>query len=370
MNIIILAENFKKGLSIVLRGVTNKSTLPILSGVMMQVNESGLELLSTDLEISFKVKIGAKVKEKGEIVVPAKLLYDLISGLPVGPMNLLVEKQILKLSSGGVKAEITGQSAKEFPSLPVAQKKSMSIDVEEFRKKIDRVSLSAVRDDTQPILSGILWSFDEKKIQLVATDRYRLGVDVLSKLKIGEKMRGKKLILPARALQELSRVLSDGQIRSMGVEFDEDNQQVLFIAETVEMVSRLIAGDFPPFEQILPTAYEVKVEVGREELLEAVKRASLFAGEGANIIKLEMKNNQLVVKAESSQMGSSETVLEVKLEGEGLEVAFNSRYLVDFLGSVDSKTVVMESEGGLKPGVFKVDGESFVQVIMPIRLQS
>jgi DNA polymerase III subunit beta len=369
MKITVLAENLKRGLGIVLRGVTSKGSLPILSGVMMKVSSEGLELLTTDLEISFRVKIGVKVKEEGEIVVPAKLLFDLVSGLPVGPVDLTVEKQTLNISGGGVKTDIVGQAAEEFPSLPKSKGKVIKIAVDDFRKRVDRVAVSAARDDTQPVLSGILWKFGKDKIHLAATDRYRLGVDVMSGLNLDEKMVGKNLILPARALQELSRVLSDGQIRELGVEFDEDNQQVVFVAESVEMVSRLIAGDFPPFEQILPSDHKVRVEIEREELLEAVKRASLFAGDGANIIKLQILDNKLQVKGADSQKGRSESQIPVKAEGENVEMAFNSRYLLDYLGAVSDDSIFLESEGELKPGVFKIKDKGFVQVVMPIRLQ-
>ena len=369
MKITILAENLKRGLGIVLRGVTSKSGLPILSGVMIKVTSDGLELLTTDLEISFRVKIGVKVKEEGEVVVPAKLLFDLVSGLPVGPVEMEVEKHVLKIDGGGVKTEMVGQAAEEFPSLPRSKGKELKISVSEFRKRVDRVAVSAARDDTQPVLSGVLWKFGKNKVELAATDRYRLGVDVMSGLKLSEEMEDKKLILPARALQELSRVLSDGQIREMGVEFDEDNQQVVFVAESVEMVSRLIAGDFPPFEQILPSDHRVRVEINREDVLEAVKRASLFAGNGANIIKLQVTNDRLHVRGADNQKGKSETSLEAKVEGEDVEMAFNSRYLLDYLGTVDEEKVFLESEGELKPGVFKIKDEGFVQVVMPIRLQ-
>lgn len=364
-----MAENLRRGLAVVLRGVTNRSSLPILSGTMIKMGSDGLELLTTDLEISFRVKVGAKVKEVGEMVVPAKLFYDLVSGLPVGPMDLISEKQTLKLNSGSVKAEIVGQAAEEFPSLPKSKGKSMKIGVDEFRKKIDRVSLSAARDDTQPVLSGVLWEFKKNGIRLAATDRYRLAVDELVKLKLDEKMEGKKKILPARALQELSRVLADGQIRELGVELDEEKQQVLFVAESVEMASRLIAGDFPPFEQILPSNHSLRAEIGREELSEAVKRASLFAGDGSSIVKIKFDKGVIEVAAENSQRGSSETKITIKMEGDGLQMAFNSRYLLDYLGVVEDEFVIMESDGELKPGVFKTKDEGFIQVVMPIRLQ-
>lgn len=366
----MLTENLRRGVGIVMGAVSSRSTLPILSGILIKAENEGLMLMATDLEISFRVKVGAKVKKEGEMVVPAKLLFDLVSSLPVGPMEMKIDKQTLMIDGGGVKAEIIGQAAEEFPSLPESSGKVMKLSVNNFREKIDRVSVSASRDDTRPVLSGVLWSFDKEKIDLVATDGYRLGVDVLEGVKVESKMEEKKLILPARSLQELSRVLADGQIRELGVEFDEVNQQVVFVAESVEMVSRLIAGEFPPYKQIMPSVSKVSALVGREELLEAVKRASLFARDGANIVRVNILSDKVEVKAESGQVGGSLSLIEAEVDGEEVEMAFNARYLLDYLGVVGAEKVAIEAEGELKPGVFKVKDNSFVQIVMPIRLQN
>ena len=368
MKVTVLAENLKKGLGIAIKAVSTRSQLPVLSGVLMKAEKGSLVLMSTDLEISFRVSLGAKVSEEGELVVPARLFLDLVGGLPMGPVELEEEKQILKIKSGGVKAEIVGQGADEFPSLPRIKKMEMSLPAESLKKSVNRVAVSAAKDDTRPVLSGVLWDFEGKEVKLIATDGYRLGVDEVGGVS-GEMEKKRKLILPARALQELARVVDDEGVKKIEVSFDEDNQQVMFKVEDVEMVSRLIAGNFPAYEQIMPSEYKTKVVISREELLEAVKRASLFAREGSNIVKFKVEKNSLTVEAESGQTGGSETKLDGKVEGEGVAIAFNARYVSDYLGTIESEEVVLELIEELKPGLFRVEGEKFVQVVMPIRMQ-
>ena len=368
MKVTVLAENLRKGLGIAIKAVSMRSQLPVLSGVLMKAEKSKLVIMATDLEISFKVVLGAKVSKEGEMVVPARLFLDLISGLPIGPVDLVEEKQILRIESGGVKAEIVGQSADEFPSLPRVKKMELSLSAGSLKECINRVTVSAARDDTRPVLSGVLWNFDGKEVSLIATDGYRLGMDGIKEVS-GEAKKKRKLILPARALQELARVVDEEGVKKVEVGFDEENQQVMFKVEDVEMVSRLIAGNFPAYEQIMPGEYRTRVLIRREDLLEAVKRASLFAREGSNIVRFKVEKDGLVVEAESGQTGGSQTKLEGKVEGEGMVIAFNARYVVDYLGVVSGDEVVLELVEELKPGVFKVEGEEFVQVVMPIRMQ-
>lgn len=368
MKVTVLAENLRKGLGIAIKAVSTRSQLPVLSGVLLKAEKGNLVIMATDLEISFKVVLGAKVSKEGEMVVPARLFLDLVSGLEMGPVVLVEEKQILRIESGGVKAEIVGQGADEFPSLPKVKKLELSLPASSLKECVNRVTVSAARDDTRPVLSGVLWSFEDKEVKLIATDGYRLGMDEIKEV-VGEVKKKKKLILPARALQELARVVDEEGVKKVEVGFDEDNQQVMFRVEDVEMVSRLIAGNFPAYEQIMPGEYKTKVLLKREELLEAVKRASLFAREGSNIVKFKVEKDGVMVEAESGQTGGSQTKLEGKVEGEGMVIAFNARYIVDYLGVMNNEDVVLELVEGLKPGVFKVEGESFVQVVMPIRMQ-
>lgn len=368
MKVTVLAENLRKGLGIAIKAVSTRSQLPVLSGVLLKAEKGNLVIMATDLEISFRIVLGVKVSKEGEIVVPARLFLDLISGLPIGPVELVEEKQVLMIKSRGVKAEIVGQGADEFPSLPKGKKLELLLPANNLKECINRVTVSAARDDTRPVLSGVLWSFSEKEVKLIATDGYRLGIDEIKE--VGGGVKGKrKLILPARALQELARVVDEEGVKNVEVGFDEENQQVMFKMGDVEMVSRLIAGNFPAYEQIMPGECRTKVVISREELLEAVKRASLFSREGSNIVKFKIEKEGLIIEAESGQTGGSQTRLEGKVEGENMTIAFNARYVVDYLTVMDVNEVALELVEDLKPGVFKVEGEDFIQVVMPIRMQ-
>jgi len=239
----------------------------------------------------------------------------------------------------------------------------------DFRQKVDRVCVSAARDDTRPVLTGVLWEINEEKVSLVATDGYRLSVDklTLSKTELEKETR---LILPARSLQEISKMLGETGADDFSLEFSKENQQVIFKVGEIEVTSRLIAGEFPPYQQIMPNTYSSRAVFGKAEILEGVKRASLFARDNANIIKLQMEKDGVVVRAESSQIGTSVSRLTASVEGEELTVAFNARYLLDYLASSTSEKVIWETEGELKPSVFRNEDEgTWVQVIMPVRVQ-
>lgn len=369
MKVSILAENLKKGLSIAMRGVSSRVQLPILSTILLKAGKEGLVLSATDLELSFRVKVRAKVIEEGELAVPAKLLSDLVATLPVGVVELLGQKQALKISSDKVKAEVVGQGGEEFPSLPAGKGKGLEISVEELIEKVERVGIAAAKDDARPILAGVLWMMSKKKLTLVATDGYRLGVDAIEKGVSGVIEEGEKFVLPVRALMELTRVL-EPSMKTVVVEFDKDKQQVVFNAEDLQMSSRLIAGEFPPYNKVIPTEKKITVTLDREMLIEAVKRASLFARDSANVVKLLVNEGGVVVTAQSDQVGGSQSSLEAEVEGEEVKIAFNARYLLEYLGVIKGEKVMMETEGELKPAVFRIAESEFLHVIMPVRTQN
>jgi DNA polymerase III subunit beta len=369
MKIIVQSSELKKYLGIVSRGVSSRPQLPILSGVLLKAMNNEVSLVATDLEVSFWLSLSAKVEEEGEVVVPAKLFSELISGLPSGNVTITVDKHVIKIEVDGIVSEIVGQGAEDFPSIPRADKAQIVLRSGDFRQKIDRVCVSAARDDTRPVLTGVLWEINEDKVSLVATDGYRLSVDklMLSKTELEKETR---VILPSRSLQEISKILGETGVDDFSLEFDKNNQQVIFKVDEIEVVSRLIAGEFPPYQQIMPNTYSSKAVFGRGEILEGVKRASLFARDNANIIKLKMEKDGVVVSAESSQVGTSVTKLTATTEGEELTVAFNARYLLDYLATCTSDNVVWETEGELKPSVFRNEDEgTWVQVVMPVRVQ-
>ena len=329
MRVEVQAENLKKALGVVGRGVSSRPQLPVLSGVLIRANKTGLEIVSTDLEISLWVRVESSVTEEGEMVVPARLFADLTTSLPTGTVEMTAEKNKLLIRGKQTKAEIMGQGAEDYPVIPRLKKPQMKIKAGEFREKIDRVSVSAARDDTRPVLTGMLWEIQESEIVLAATDGYRLSVD---RLKLGKQtdLTG-KLILPARSLIEVARVAEETGVDEIDAEFDKDNQQVIFALDGVEVSSRLIAGEFPPYQQIMPNTYSTKLNFDRDGFFEAVKRAKLFARENANIVKLSVEEGKIRIIAESSQVGTNETEVEAEVEGEKVMVAFNAQYLVDFL---------------------------------------
>lgn len=369
MKIIIQSGELKKYLGIVSRGVSSRPQLPILSGVLLKAEKNEVSLMATDLEVSFWLRLSAKVEGEGEVVIPAKIFSELISGLPTGIVTISVEKHIVKIEADGIISEIVGQGAEDFPSIPRASKAQVLLRSGDFRQKVDRVCVSAARDDTRPVLTGVLWEINQDKVSLIATDGYRLSVDklTLSKTELEKETR---LILPARSLQEISRILGETGVDDFSLEFNKTNQQVIFKIGEIEVTSRLIAGEFPPYQQIMPNTYSSRAVFGRGEILEGVKRASLFARDNANIVMLQMEKEKVIVKAESTQVGTSVTKIVSTTEGEEMTVAFNARYLLDYLATCTSENVVWETEGELKPSVFRdEDEETWVQVIMPVRVQ-
>lgn len=372
MKVTVLAENLNKALSVVSRSVAVRPQLPILGNILFKASKDGLELLSTDLELSFRVKLGAKVETEGEVSLPAKILTELMATISAGTVELVVEKETAKLSAGKMRSTISAVSAGEFPAIPSFKGTAdLIFEMEKLKSAIDRVAMSASKDDSRPVFTGMLWIFEGGKVTLVATDGYRLGIDEIKPE--GEMSKElKKLIIPARSLQELVRVIDKDGKSKIEIKIEEDKQQVMFRVGEIELVSRLLAGEFPSYQAILPSTEKTKAEFDREELTEAVKRSAIFARESANIIKLQITDGKCKVSSNSEQSGSSETEIDTKQTGEPLVVAFNSRYLLDYLAGVSSDLIEFRSEGSLKPGVLVEIGKnkaSFLQVIMPVRVQ-
>lgn len=367
MKVSVLAENLKKGMGVAIRGISARVQLPILSTILLTAGKEGLVLSTTDLELSFRVKVRAKVTEEGEVAVPGKLFFDLIATLPPGTLEISTEKEALIIKGEGIRAELMGQSAGEFPSLPRSRGKGMTLNTAEFSEKVERVGIAAARDDSRPVLAGLLWILAKDSLTLVATDGYRLGIDLLKKVAAEAVEGSQKFILPVKAMLELARVLEPGTEKVV-VEFDPEKQQVVFGTAEVEMSSRLIAGEFPPYSSVIPTEKKIAVEIDRESLIDAVKRASLFASDNANVVKLEIGEDSVAVTARSDQMGKTQSTLPAEVTGEGATIAFNAKYLLDFLGSIGDEKVILETEGSLKPVVFKMPAGEFVHVIMPVRI--
>lgn len=377
MKLQVLQENLSRALSITSRFASTRAQLPVLSNVLLSAKKNKLLVSSTNLEISVSLSIGAKVEKGGEITIPAKVISDLVSNLKPGSVDLLSKKERLKISTSNFSSEIPGMNSSDFPAVPQdIGKGALGFPKENFQNALSQVLFAASIDETRPVLTGILFIFDKGKLVLVSTDGFRLSQKKLS-LKVPRRVlaqlgpRGKqRLILPKSILSELSRLTNDDE--DIKFLLREKESQVVFGISDAVLASRVIDGEFPDFEKIIPKELNYKINLDKEEFLRAIKLASVFARDSANVVKITVKKASLEVSAESSQSGSQETQVDAKVDGkEGLKIAFNYRFLEDFLNVVKGDEVQIELSSADSPGVFIDPKErDFLHLIMPVRIQA
>jgi len=370
-----LQENLAKGLSIVGRAVATRSTLPVLSNVMLATDGSRLKLSATNLEIGIVCWIGAKVEEDGSITVPARLLTDFVNSLPPEriDMELTVRTQTLNLKCARFEANIKGIDAQEFPLIPTAGEDSkISLDPSMLRQMIDQVAFAAATDESRPILTGVLAKFQGEQLTLAAADGFRLSVRTAH---LSEPTSEPiTVIVPARALAELSRI-SGEQEQPIEVTITPARNQALFHMANVDLVSQLIEGNFPDYNQIIPKSYSTRTVVSTSDFLKAAKTANIFARDAANIVRLEivpggeLAPGRIALTATSAEVGDNVGEFDAVIEGQEMEIAFNAKYLIDVLSVVDAAQVALETTTASSPGVIKpVGSEDFTYVIMPMHI--
>jgi len=368
-----LQENLARGLSIVSRAVATRSTLPVLSNILIATDDNRLKLAATNLEIGINCWIGARVDEDGAVTVPARLLSDFVNSLPADRMDLelLVRTQQILLRCARFEAKIKVIDAQEFPLIPTADENTgIKVDAGLLRKKIEQVIFAAATDESRPILTGVSARFDGGQLTLAAADGFRLAVSKVDLLSPVDKPM--TTIIPARALAEVSRVIGD-QEEPVQVNLTQAHNQILFHMKNVDLVSQLIEGTFPDYNQIIPKSHQSSVVVETRALLQAVKTANIFARDAANIIRFQVTPGddlgpgKLQLFATAAEMGENVGEVDITAEGSPIEIAFNGRYLIDLLSATNSAKVLMETTNSQSPGVFKpVDGDDFVCVIMPM----
>jgi len=375
MDLQILQENFSKALSITSRFASVKAQLPVLSNVLLSAKKNKLLISATNLELSISITIGAKVKKEGELTVPARTITDLVGNLTEGQMNLSSDKEHLNLTTSNFSSTLSGMNSSDFPSVPQGVgENAITFPCVDFLKSLASTLFAASTDETRPVLTGVLLIFDTsgKKniLTFVATDGFRLSKKLMrldAKIGISNQER---LILPKNSLSELLRLSSEEE--NLKFSFNEKESQIIFgVGESV-LSSRIIEGEFPDFERIIPKDTSCKLILDREELLRAVKLASVFARDAANVVKLTVGKDFLEISAESSQYGSQEMKIDAKVEGDGknLKIAFNYRFLEDFLNSVGGEEVQIELGGSNSPGVFTDSKDpDYLHLIMPVRIQ-
>ncbi len=377
MKVSVLQENLARGLSLVGRGVAVRSTLPILANVLIRTDGGRLKLTTTNLEIGMNAWIGAKVEDEGGITVPAKLFGDFVNSLPPGPISLAlnVRTKSVHVSSGSYDANIKGIDAEEFPPIPtVPDKPTTRVTQSTLKRMVNEVAFVAATDDSRPVLTGVLTRFEGAELTFVAADPYRLGIRRGPLLQQVDPPI--EVIIPARSLFELARILGDDD-SPVDVAVTQNKSQVIFHAGDVDLVTRLIEGQFPNYRQVIPTSRTTRVVVAREELLKATKLASYFARDAANIVRLAVDPSPkdgapLVVSATASEVGDNISRVEASVAADGpMQIAFNARFLAEALSSLEAPEVALELGGSLAPGVLKIvgdDEDTYLHVVMPLRI--
>ena len=327
MKVSCLQENLQKGLSIVSRAVSSRSTLPVLNNILLATDQSRLKLAATDLTIGITTWIGAKVEEEGTTTVPAKLLGEFVNSLPAEriDMDLTVRTQTLNLKCSRYESNIKGMDAQDFPIIPSpGAENKVLLDPESLRAIISQVAFAAASDESRPVLTGVLARFEDGKVTLAAADGFRLSVrkGTLSQ----PCLEMVSAIIPARALGELARIASDGN-EVISMILPKGRGQVVFRMKEVELVSQLIDGTFPDYQQIIPRSYKSRTILSTPALLKACKQAEIFAREGSNVARLDIKSagdlepGSVQISATSEETGSNETVVSATIDGIGLLIA-------------------------------------------------
>lgn len=359
-------ENLNKGINLIGKIIGLRATLPILNNLLLATDNGRLKISATDLEIGINAWVGAKVVEEGSITVPARLIQEFVNTNNDKTIDLVLDNTTLNLKSERYKANIKGINAAEFPLIPNIKKKVfVQIDSAVLQEAITQTVLACAMDETRPVLTGVLFKFQQDELKVVATDSYRLAE---KKIKLEQKVdKDTQIIVPQRAILELNRIL---QTQEAKVDIYLDENQILFVTGDVEFVTRLIEGTFPDYEQIIPQKTPTEATIAKQDFSNAIKMASFFARESANNIKLAFEKSKLQIIATSPQVGDNVSRVDSQTTGPLVEIAFNAKFILDFLGAIVAEKVVVATNDKTSPAIFKSAGDkSYLYIIMPLRTE-
>jgi DNA polymerase-3 subunit beta len=378
MKLSCLQENLSRGLAIVGRAVASRATLPITQNVLLTTDQSMLKLSATNLEIAMTTWIGAMIEEEGAITVPARLLTEFVNSLPSDRIDLELESGtgVLQLTCARSQARIHGTDAADFPPVPTVEEGiAAQIDPRTLKSAISKVAFAAATEESRPVLTGVEVKLKDDRFTMAAADGFRLAVYRGNALK--PVPADISVIVPARTLNELNRLLGD-QDEPVEMMMTPAKGQVLFRVRGVEVVSQLLQGVFPNYEQLIPQKYQTRAVFDLQKLLRATRTAAIFARDGSGIIRLQIlstrddaPNGKVIISARSEEVGDNQDEVDTEqMEGGESRIAFNSRYLLDVLSVLERGTVALETTTPSSPGVFKpTDSDDYIHVVMPMFVQ-
>jgi DNA polymerase-3 subunit beta len=368
MNLTITKEQLLNGLQAVQNVVSSRTTLPILSNVLVRAEGNRLEFTATDLDVTVTCGVEATVVKPGSTTIPVKKLFSIARELSVGDIELEVdEKNVTAVRSGSSFYKIHGLAAEEFP--PINQfkdDKKVTVAQDKFKGMLKKTSFAISTDEARYVLNGIFISLKEHKMTIVATDGRRLALTD-EEVDISEKSQG-EFIIPAKAVNELNRLLQDkGEVV---IKYAENQAEFTLKDEkgfSVVIITKLIEGNYPNYRQVIPAEAKERISLPREEFLHALKRAEIMTSEKANSVKLTFGKNNLAITANSPEVGEARESMAVNYKGKEMSIAFNPKYMIDPLNALANDEVFIELIDELSPGVLKINGP-FLYVVMPMRL--
>lgn len=362
MKLQVTQENLNRALGSVARVANSRGTLPILANVLIKTSNNRLSLSATNLDIAITHYIGAKVKEEGSITVPARLMQDFVGSLPEGVIELDLQETKLHVTTDQYQSVVNGIVADDFPVMPaISSNKAWTIKGGLFKKALQQVVFAASNDETRPVLTGVIMQTLEGKLYMAATDSYRLA-----EKQLGTNKHDINLLIPASAMQDLLRVISDDD---QEVQVTHDEQQVLFKVDDIELVTRLVDGKYPDYRKLIPKGFATQATLKRVDLVNVTKVSSLFARESAGSVTIEVdeKAAQLSIRSVASQLGENTATAAAKVKGSG-SITVNSRYLLDALGILSGDNVAFGFNGKLEPTLLNdPDGPDYQHIIMPLK---
>ena len=363
LRITVSKDELVSALGVVSRAVSTRTSVQILSGILVEAQGSELRLAATDMELSLRATASAQIEGDGAIVLPGKTFADIARLLPAGDVSIEHKpaESVVHVTAGSASYTLHTYNPEDFPRLQELETvQTFTVDRESLLETIHRVARAASRDESRPVLTGILVSFTGGKLVMAATDSYRLAV---KETELNGTVPELEAIVPSRALQELARIASSGDNVEVGVH----ENQVVFATDGVWLTTRRIDGQFPNYRQLLPEQFEHELTVPRVELLEVVRRASVMI-QRATPLQLRFAEGELTVIARTHDVGESQESMPVAFSGETLEIGFNADFLRDGLESMDGDDVRLKLISPLRPAVIQGEGDDFTYLVMPIRL--
>ena len=362
MKLKVTQENLSAALNTVAKVANTHNTLPILSNVLIKTSGNRLSVAATNLDVAITQMVGSKISEEGSLTIPARLTQDFVASLPSGVIDLTQDENKLNLSTDKYESTINGMPAEDFPVMPaIAKGQKWNLPAKTLKHALQQIVFAASTDEARPVLTGLYFHSSGDQLYVAATDSYRLAEKALMKSK--DQI---KLLIPVSAMQELLRILTDSD---EDVTITSDDQQVLFKVGGVELVARLIEGQYPDYQKLIPQNFTNIATLKRADFVNITKVSSLFAREsgGSVTIELDSKTKQVSIRSIASQLGENTAAADAKINGSG-QITLNSRFLMDGLNALNSDEVSFSFNGKLEPSVLKdPENSDYLHVIMPLK---